>query len=163
SDNIDDTCRALEASQHPNAVTAAELEARRVIKECDAELANYRAALRSAPSDTVAQWIAETESRRKAAEFRLRQLDTGSGMTASEIRDVVERMHGIIAILDAASAEDRRKVYEAAQLSITYDHAEKRVKLHASPSVEPWSSVRVGGATLTQSTRAPWSVELVAA
>jgi len=50
-------------------------------------------------------------------------------MTAAEIRDMVERMQGILAILQSASTEDRRKVYEAAQLSITYDHDRKRVKL----------------------------------
>ena len=83
-------------------------------------------------------------------------------MTAAEIRDLVERMHGIVATLNSASPEDRRRVYEAAQLSITYDHQAKRAKLHASPNPEVWSSVRVGGATLTQSTRAPWSVELAA-
>jgi hypothetical protein len=56
-------------------------------------------------------------------------------------------MHGIVAILNSASTEDRRRVYEAAQLSITYDHQAKRAKLHASPNPEVWSSVRVGGGT----------------
>ncbi len=68
-------------------------------------------------------------------------------MTASEIRELVERMQGIIAILQSASTEDRRRVYEAAQLSIIYDHSRKRAKLHASPDPEVWSSVRVGGGT----------------
>ena len=68
-------------------------------------------------------------------------------MTAAEIRNVVERMNGIVAILQSASTEDRRRVYEAAQLSITYDHKAKRAKLHASPDPEVWSSVRVGGGT----------------
>jgi hypothetical protein len=58
---------------------------------------------------------------------------------------LAERMNGIVAILHSATTEDRRKVYEVAQLSITYDHAGKRAKLHASPDPEVWSSVRVGG------------------
>lgn len=146
-DNIENTTTTLERSQQTPQATADELEARRVIKECDAELANYRAALKAAPSETVAGWIRETEDRRKAAELRLRKLTTGEGMTAAEIRDLVERMHGIVAILNSASTEDRRRVYEAAQLSITYDHQAKRAKLHASPKPEVWSSVRVGGGT----------------
>ncbi len=137
----------LEQSQHTPQATVDELEARRAIKECDTELANYRAALKSSPSETVAKWITETEDRRKAAELRLRKMTTGEGMTAAEIRDLVERMQGIVAILQSASTEDRRRVYEAAQLSITYDHQGKRAKLHASPDPEVWSSVRVGGGT----------------
>jgi hypothetical protein len=54
-------------------------EARRFIKECDAEL-------------------------------RLRKMTTGEGMSASEIRELVERMHGIVAILQSATTEDRRRV-----------------------------------------------------
>ena len=54
------------------------------------------------------------------------------------------------AILQSASTEDRRRVYEAAQLSITYDHSRKMAKLHASPDPEVWSSVRVGGGVLVQ-------------
>ena len=66
-------------------------------------------------------------------------------MTADDIRDIVNRMNGIVAILQSANAEDRRKVYEAANLTITYDHNRKTAKLHASPNPGPWSSVRVGG------------------
>jgi hypothetical protein len=80
-------------------------------------------------------------------------------MTAAEIRELVE---GLVAILQSATTEDLRKIYEAAQLSITYDHSRKMAKLHSSPGSGMWSSVCVGGASLTQSTRAPWAVELVA-
>lgn len=146
-DNIEETTMTLERSQQTPQATADELEARRVIKECDAELANYRAALKTSPNEVVAGWITETVDRRKAAELRLRKMTTGEGMTASEIRDLVERMHGIVAILQSASTEDRRRVYEAAQLSITYDHSQKMAKLHASPDPDVWSSVRVGGGT----------------
>lgn len=62
-------------------------------------------------------------------------MTTGEGMTAAEIHEIVERMQGIVAILQSASTEDRRKVYEAAQLSITYDHDRKRAKLHGVPYV----------------------------
>ncbi len=60
-DAIEHTCEVLHSSRtEPNA-TAEEFEAHRTIKECNAELDNYRSALKTAPSDTVAQWIAETE------------------------------------------------------------------------------------------------------
>jgi DNA invertase Pin-like site-specific DNA recombinase len=148
-DRIEETCRALQESQETTGASADELEAQRVIKECDAELANYRAALRTAPSETVAHWIAETEDRRKAAELRLRRLTTGQGMTAAEIREVVERMRGIVAILESATPDDRRRIYEAAQLSIEYDHDNRRAKLRTAPYPGVWSSERVGGASCT--------------
>lgn len=148
-DRIDETCQILADSQQDPVATADELEARRVIKECDAELDNYRAALRSAPSDSVAQWIAETEDRRKAAELRLRRATTGQGMTGEEIRSIVERMQGIVTILDSATPEDRRRVYEAAQLTILYDHENRRAKIRTAPAASggAWSSERVGGGT----------------
>jgi hypothetical protein len=49
------------------------------------------------------------------------RLSTGQGMTADEIREVVERMRGIVTILESASPKDRRKIYEAAQLTVIYD------------------------------------------
>lgn len=146
-DQIDATCEKLAQSQDTPGTTAVELDARRVIKECDAELSNYRAALRTAPSETVAKWIAETEDRRKAAELRLRRLTTGQGMTPAELRDIVERMRGIVAILGSASVEDRRRIYEAAQLTIIYDHEGRRAKLRTRPHPGVWSSERVGGGT----------------
>ena len=99
------------------------------------------------PSNSVALWITETETRRDAAELRLQRLNTDRGMTAEEIRGGVERMQGIAAILDSASPDDRKRVYEAAQLTITYDHENRRAKLSVAPEPEPWSYERVGGGT----------------
>lgn len=46
-------------------------------------------------------------------------------------------MNGIVDILQSANAEDRRKVYEAANLTITYDHSRKTAKPHACPNPGP--------------------------
>lgn len=51
---------------------------------------------RAAPSDTIASCIRETEARRKTAEIQLRRVATGEGLTADEIREVVEKMTDII-------------------------------------------------------------------
>ncbi len=48
------------------------------------------------------------EAHHKAAELRLRKMTTGEDMIAVQIRDLVERMHGNVAILTSASTEDRR-------------------------------------------------------
>ena len=120
---------------------------RKTIKECDKKLANFRHALATAPSDSVARWIAETEAERRGAELRLRWLTKNEGMTADEIRDIVSQMQGLVSILHNATPEDRSRVYQAANLNISYDHANKKAKLHASPDPEAWSYKRVGGGT----------------
>lgn len=144
---IERTCQTLHQSQAAPDATAEELEARRTIKECDTELANYREALRTAPSAAVAGWIAETEERRKAAELRLARISTGRGMSPAEIRSVVEQMQGIVRILQTADTADRRRIYEAARLTVIYDHERRRAKLQTAPYPGVWSPERVGGGT----------------
>ena len=85
--NAQDTCKMLEDSQRSVQTDAEELQARHTIKECDQELANYRAGMKAAPSDTIASWIQETERRRQAAEIQLRRATTGQTMSATEIHD----------------------------------------------------------------------------
>ena len=57
------------------------------------------------------------------------------------------------------AAENRDTAGSAAQLEVLYNHQSQRTQL----SVSPRATGGVGGATLAQSTRASWSVELVAA
>jgi hypothetical protein len=59
-------------------------------------------ALATAPSDSVARWIAETEAERRGAELRLRRLTKNDSMTADEIRDIVSQMQGLVSILHNA-------------------------------------------------------------
>lgn len=70
-------------------------------------------------------------------------------MTSAEIRSVVERMQGIVTILGSATPEDRRRVYEAAQLTVLYDHENRRAKIRTAPAAAAGacSSERVGGGT----------------
>jgi len=60
---------------------------------------------------------------------------TAARVLASDAESPKESMldTSMVAIPQSTRAEDRRRVYEAAQLSITYDHDLKRAKLHASP------------------------------
>ena len=159
---LDDTVASL-ASFETNLVdTAEELEARRTIKECDKRIANFETALGlTTDPDTLAGYSRQIERARaeqKGAELRLRRLTTGEGMTEAEIKQVVASLADAVSLLTSASPEDRRAVYETARLEVLYDHKNRRAKL----SVAPWVSGGVGGATLTQSKRAPWRIGLVA-
>ncbi len=64
-------------------------------------------------------------------------------MTEAEIRDVVSSLADAIALLQQATPEDRRRVYQAAQLEVLYDHENRRAQLSVAPRV----SGGVGGGT----------------
>jgi hypothetical protein len=64
-------------------------------------------------------------------------------LTESEIREVVQSLADAVTLLSAASPEDRRRVYEAAQLEVLYDHDNRRAQLSVAPRV----TGGVGGGT----------------
>jgi len=78
----------------------------------------------------VLVWIRETEDRRKAAELRLRKMTTGEGMTATEIRELVERMQGIVAILQS---DHHRRPTPRIRSRTTHNHLRPRPKTSETP------------------------------
>ena len=87
--------------------------------------------------------VDRAKAERKAAEIRLRQLTTGEGLTEDEIRDIAGNLADAIALLNGASHQDRRRVYQAAQLEVLYDNQSQRAQLSVSPRV----TGGVGGGT----------------
>jgi site-specific DNA recombinase len=125
-DHIDETVKTLASVEHDELNTAELLEARRTIKDCDKRIGNLEIACETTnDADTIAgfaQRIERIGAKRKGAEIRLRRLTIGRGMTQEEIREVVNNLTDAVALLTNATPEDRRRVYEAAQLEILYDH-----------------------------------------
>ena len=74
--------------------------------------------------------------------------------------DTVSEPHSIVEILRNADPEDRKAVYTELNLEVVY-HDDGRMQVTAGP--DACTNECVGGATLTQSTRAPWTAELTAA
>jgi hypothetical protein len=146
-DSIDDTVRTLASVESNELNTVEEMEARRAIKYCDKRIANFETALGvTDDADTIAGFarqIERTPAERKSAELRLRRLTTGRGLTESEIREVVQSLADAVTLLSTASPEDRRRVYEAAQLEVLYDHDNRRAQLSVAPRV----TGGVGGGT----------------
>lgn len=146
-DHIDETVSSLAKVESNDINTAEEMAARRTIKECDKRIANFETALGvTDDADTIAGFarqIERTRAERKNAELRLRRLTTGKGLTEEEIRTVVQSLADAVELLAAASPEDRRRVYEAAQLEVLYDHENRRAQLSVAPRV----TGGVGGGT----------------
>ena len=146
-DHIGDTLTSLSQVESSDINNAEEIEARRAIKQCDKRIANFETALGVTDDvDTIAGFarqIERTRAERKGAEVRLRRLTTRKGMTEDEIRAVVRSLADAVALLSAASPEDRRRVYEAAQLEVLYDHENRWAQLSVAPRV----GSGVGGGT----------------
>lgn len=146
-DHREDTIKTLANVEADSLNAAEELEARRTIKDCDTRIANYERAIgMTQDQDTITgllERIKRVRAERQGGEIRLRRVTTGRGMTEEEISNVVNSLADAIALLADAAPEDRRRVYEAAQLEILYDHENNRAKLSVAPRV----SGGVGGGT----------------
>jgi site-specific DNA recombinase len=146
-DHIEDTVRTLANVEQDDLATAEKLEARRTIKDCDKRIGNFEIACGATDDpETIAGFarrIERTRSERKGAELRLRRVTTGRGLTEEEIREVVNSLTDAVALLTNASPEDRRRVYETAELEILYDHENHRAQLSVAPRV----TGGVGGGT----------------
>ncbi len=143
----DDTVNTLANVEHDELGVAEALEARRTINDCDKRIANLEIACESSDDpETItgfARRIERVRAERKGAEIRLRRVTTGRGLTEEEIRSVVNSLADAIALLADAAPEDRRRVYEAAQLEVLYDHESNRAQLSVAPRV----TGGVGGGT----------------
>ena len=110
--HIDSTCQALAAASQAasnNDGQTHQLDLRRRLKECEAKLVKYRAALEHNPNITVvADWIAEVDRERKAIERDLGRTPTTRRLTKNEVRALVDRLGEIADVLAGADPEDKR-------------------------------------------------------
>jgi hypothetical protein len=131
------------------------------LRDCDRKLNRYRKLLETGNDPSlVGQWITEVQAERTKAEATLRHLTratTADLTTASEVRDVVEAVDGLVGLLSLSQPKLRGRFYEEAGFSGTYDPDTKSVEASADIGVR---MVRVGGATSTRSTRGPWTTWL---
>jgi hypothetical protein len=111
-------------------------EAERIITDCDQRLGRYRAALEAGTDPAlIAQWTAEVNAARTAAQAQLRAA-TGSNtrMTAEEIETIVTALGGIIKILRDANPADKAKIYAGVGLRLTYEPGGNKVIAEAKPA-----------------------------
>ncbi len=148
--HIDSTCQALaEASRASTGDDQTrQLELRRRLKECEAKLAKYRAALEHNPNiTTVADWIAEVEQQRRAIEHELGRTPTTRRLTKNEVRALVGRLKDITEVLAGADPEDKRAVYAQLGVNLTY-HPDGTVLAKAgAPQADACTNECVGGGT----------------
>ena len=133
------TVQALVDAQdegHDEEHLARAAEAQRIITDCDQRLVRYRAALEAGTDPTlIAQWTAEVNSTRAAAQTQLRAATGTTGrMTAEEINNLVAALGSILAVLRDADPADKSKIYAGVGLRLTYQPGQNKVIAEAQPT-----------------------------
>jgi site-specific DNA recombinase len=132
-----ETIRDLAAAQQPDMTRDAsgDDETVRKIADCDAKLAQYRAALDAgANSATVAAWIAETEAERATYTLAMRRSEPRlRRMTAAEIKAIVDKLTDIARVLHEADPEDKGEIFRQLGLKLTYHPGRRLVQAEVQP------------------------------
>ena len=138
-----------------------------MLRDCDAKLARYRAALDAgADPAVVTGWISQVQAERTAAEALLSGTNPGKSsrrMTAEEIATLVGQLDDILAVLAQADPADKAEVYHQLGLRLTWHHETQTAHAEIDP-LRRWEKVRVRGSTRAIfQPRSLLSVELVVA
>ncbi len=135
-DHIHATCQALAAASRPDraADQAAEVALRK-LRDCDAQVARYRAALDAgADPAVVAGWIDETQAKRARAERALAAARPASQMTTAAVSALLKELPEKVRVLAAAAPKEKAKLYGAFGLELTYHPARNLVVATANPA-----------------------------
>jgi hypothetical protein len=136
---IERTVQEIWEAQADEVVDPASARAGRVIEECDAKLARYRAALEAGTDPAlVAGWIAQVQSERAAALGGVRPSGRQRVMTRDEIRAAVGSLDNVLAALTGASATDKAEVYRHLGLRLIYRPDERTVHTEVTVGTQPW-------------------------
>ncbi len=119
-----------------------------IVRDCDTKLARYRALIDSgaAGSETVAQWITETETRRAAAAAQM-QSRRPTLLSRARIAELVEAASYTADVLRTTPGGKKNRLYRALGLRMTYQPAKRVMRVGITPDphdVGQWS-VSEGG------------------
>lgn len=130
---------ALWESQADEVVDPAAALAERVVVECDAKLARYRAALEAGTDPVlVAGWTTQVQSERAAALGAVRAPVSSLRMSRDEIRTVVDSLQDLHAVLVDAAVRDKSEVYRHLGLRLTYRPGDRTVRADVQIEAQPW-------------------------
>ncbi len=124
--------------------------ARHDIAACDRKLTQYRAALEAgADPALIATWTRDIQARRATAQATLNRLTSTEtpprGLSRTEIKNVIDALDGLLAILGRADPADKADVYRQLGLRLTYDHQTQTVLAESRPAPDGVLIVSEGG------------------
>lgn len=132
------TLRSLNAAQRQQQESPDLAEIRQQLADCERRISGYRAAL-DAGSDPalVGQWINETQQEKSTAEQRLRVAQRSQpqgAVSEAELETVIGTLGDMKDRLLAADPADKRSIYEAFGLALTYDSRRQTVIVQSRPA-----------------------------
>ncbi|RSN03136.1 recombinase family protein [Nonomuraea sp. WAC 01424] len=132
---LDETAGALaDLGQEPKDGAAESLKLK--IAECDRKLAQHRAALEAgADPALIAQWMAETQTQRVAAQAQLRQSSGRRRMTREEIHAVMIALGDLVKVIQEADPLDKAELYAQLGLRLTYRPQKQLVEAQVVPGL----------------------------
>jgi site-specific DNA recombinase len=140
-EQIERTVEVMVRSQPDSRSDPAATDAARVAAECDTKLARYRAALEAGTDPAlVAMWTAEVQAHRAAAlaRVRVRTRTQQEPMNETEIRELIEALGEVRAVLGRAATDDRAAVYRQLGLRLTYVPEIRTVRAAIEFSAHSW-------------------------
>ncbi|WP_220091585.1 recombinase family protein [Actinoplanes lutulentus] len=147
--NINNTINAMAESQ-PEEVTGPEPEPiRQALRDCDAKLDRYRAALEAgADPVVVTDWITEVQAERAMHQRLLAEVpQTPRRLTHEEISQIVNALGDIAAVLRRAHPDDKAEVYQQLNLRLNYDPETTTVRADVNLGADRRQVVGVRGGT----------------
>jgi site-specific DNA recombinase len=135
---IEATIEQMAAAQDsPGSEQQVIAEAHRSIRESDAKMARYRAAIDAgADVEEISQWINAAKAERLLAEAALCATPVSACMTTEEISAIVERFTSIAAVIRDADPADKAEIYREINLMLTYEPEEQIVRAQAHLSAD---------------------------
>jgi site-specific DNA recombinase len=150
-DRVEVTIDVLTAAQDdPAEEQHALVQARHIIRECDAKMGRYQVAIDAGGDiQEISRWINATKTERLAAEAVLRDTSHAAArMTRDEIAALVHRTASVTAALRSADLQDKADLYKGLNLRLTYEHETGIIRAKAQLGECPfWDKVRVRGGT----------------
>ncbi|MBK5307781.1 MAG: recombinase family protein [Frankiaceae bacterium] len=126
------------AQHQANPVEDARVEAaRRRIEDCNKRLAKYRAALEAGmDAALVAQWTAEVEFERRAAEIEQQPAPVPTHrLSRDEIAGIVDGLRSAYALLRRADSASKTAVYKELGLRLTFQPSQKLLLASVTPGI----------------------------
>lgn len=124
--NLSSTLKALVQAQHRLATAQDkrqdDQQLRQTVEECEEKLKQYRAALEAgADAMMVASWMKEVTTIKANAETLLKAAPPAAArLTEDDINKMVDRLGGMMRLLETAAPRDRAELYARIGLRLTY-------------------------------------------
>ena len=135
---IEATIEEMAAAQDsPGSERQAITEAHEAIRDCEAKMARYRAAIDAGGDiEEITQWINTAKAECLQAEAILRGSTAPARMTSEQIKSIVERFASIAAVIRDADPADKAEIYRGLNLMLTYQPEAQTVRAQVHLSVD---------------------------